>query len=458
MYWCYSQPAELRFGHRRILASTGVQQGDPLGPLLFSLVLVQFLRFISFSETCLLNLWYLDDGTFIGTRSCLHALLSHFTESGPSFGLYINLSKCELYWPSGDSSFPNFHPAIKCINPKNSGLELLGSPIWGPPQFYDAFLSVQFDKIVAIQDKLVDLEDSQVELHLLRSCLSVCKVTHLLRCVPSSSLGSFPSHFDLRLRECLSRILCCGISDSSWTQATLPFRLGGLGLRESERSAAPAFVGSCNSSRILVSRLVETFDIFMPFPGEDCSLAFFEGMSVSVLQNSSQTDLQAILDDSLFKQLVSSSTIRDQARLRALSHSSGTSSGWLKALPQPALGLAIPPHNFTIALRLWLGIPLFPSLPLCTCLSVIDQFGDHLLGCTHGPLRIQRLNALVSVVHHALLQDHPGVLREQGIPSDRSRPGDIYHPDFHLGRPAYFDLSVRSTTQSAVTIFCFFSG
>ena len=148
---------------------------------------------------------------------------------------------------------------------------------------------------------------------------------------------------------------------------------------------------------------METFDVFMPFPREDCSLAFFEGMSVSVLQNSSQTDLQAILDDSLFKLLVSSSTIRDQARLRALSHSSGTSSGWIKALPQPALGLAIPPHDFTIALRLWLGIPLFPSLPLCTCLSVIDQFGDHLLGCSHGPLRIQRHNALVSVVHHALL-------------------------------------------------------
>ena len=38
----------------------------------------------------------------------------------------------------------------------------------------------------------------------------------------------------------------------------------------------------------------------------------------------------------------------------------------------------------------------------------------------------------------------------QGISSDQSRSGDIYHPDFHLGRPAYFDLSVRSTTQSAV--------
>ena len=26
-------------------------------------------------------------------------------------------------------------------------------------------------------------------------------------------------------------------------------------------------------------------------------------------------------------------------------------------------------------------------------------------------------------------------------------PGDVYHPDFHCGHAAYFDLSVRSTTQ-----------
>jgi len=40
------------------------------------------------------------------------------------------------------------------------------------------------------------------------------------------------------------------------------------------------------------------------------------------------------------------------------------SSGWLEALQQYALGIAISPHNFTIALRLWLGIPLFPFLSL----------------------------------------------------------------------------------------------
>jgi len=91
--------------------------------------------------------------------------------------------------------------------------------------------------------------------------------------------------------------------------------------------------------------------------------------------------------------------------------------------------LAFSPHDFIIALRLWLGVPLFPLLPLYTCFSVIDQFGDHLLGCSRGPLRIQRHDALVNIVHHALLQDHPGVLREQNIAFDQSRPGDVYHPD-----------------------------
>jgi len=42
-------------------------------------------------------------------------------------------------------------------------------------------------------------------------------------------------------------------------------------------------------------------------------------------------------------------------------------------------------------------------------------------------------------------------LREQGILFDQSCPADICHPEFNLGCPVYFDLSVSD-------IFCFFSG
>ena len=53
------------------------------------------------------------------------------------------------------------------------------------------------------------------------------------------------------------------------------------------------------------------------------------------------------------------------------------------------------------------------SSPLCTCLSPIDCFGDHLLGCSHGPMRIHRHDALVDILYNALSQDHPGVFKEQ---------------------------------------------
>jgi len=47
-----------------------------------------------------------------------------------------------------------------------------------------------------------------------------------------------------------------------------------------------------------------------------------------------------------------------------------------------------------------------------------------------------------------LLQDHPGVFKEQRASfDDNSCPGDIFHPDYQYGCPAYFNVSIRSTTQ-----------
>ena len=103
-----------------------------------------------------------------------------------------------------------------------------------------------------------------------------------------------------------------------------------------------------------------------------------------------------------------------------------------------------------MGLCLWLGVALFPHSPLCTCLSPIDCFGDHLLGCSHGPMRICRHDSLVDILCNALSQDHPGVLKEQRASyNDGLRPGDIFHPDFQHGRSAYFDVSIHSTTQPA---------
>ena len=94
-----------------------------------------------------------------------------------SFGLHINLDKCELYWPSGDQTFPEFPSEVRCLS---EGIELLGSPVHRSVKFLRPSTAKRVDKILESQSNLGDLDDPQVELHLLQSCWSVCKVNHIL--------------------------------------------------------------------------------------------------------------------------------------------------------------------------------------------------------------------------------------------------------------------------------------
>ena len=73
-----------------------------------------------------------------------------------------------------------------------------------------------------LQQLVGGLEDPQVEVHLLRSCLCTCKVSYILQTVPRGDVDIYLKQFDSNLRSNLSHILRCPISDSAWLKATLP--------------------------------------------------------------------------------------------------------------------------------------------------------------------------------------------------------------------------------------------
>ncbi|PNX63744.1 protein RIC1, partial [Trifolium pratense] len=62
----YGQAARLYLGDGHIMAAAGVQQGDPLGLLLFAFVLHPLIQKIKDNCNLFLHVWYLDDGTIIG--------------------------------------------------------------------------------------------------------------------------------------------------------------------------------------------------------------------------------------------------------------------------------------------------------------------------------------------------------------------------------------------------------
>ena len=82
-----------------------------------------------------LDLRYLDDGTFIGPRHTIASMSDSFQTRGPSFGLHLNTLKCELFWPSGDQAFSEFHSNIRRVGAVEKGIEFLVSPIYGSQAF-----------------------------------------------------------------------------------------------------------------------------------------------------------------------------------------------------------------------------------------------------------------------------------------------------------------------------------
>ena len=93
----------------------------------------------------------------------------------------------------------------------------------------------------------------------------------------------------------------------------------------------------------------------------------------------------------------------------------------------------MPKREFSVALRIWLGIPIFPfpNSKRCPCGNTVDKFGDHLLGCNQGQSFItKRHDALCKVVYNALLTDNCRCRRKARCSSsNQTRPGDVYHPD-----------------------------
>ena len=98
--WCYGTHSALWHPMGCMSSESGVQQGDPPGPLLFALVLQKIISAVDMDVECiqmLFNAWFLDDGVLAGTKSAVLRAMHLIEELGPPFGIFINLAKCELF-------------------------------------------------------------------------------------------------------------------------------------------------------------------------------------------------------------------------------------------------------------------------------------------------------------------------------------------------------------------------
>ena len=122
----YSTHSFLYYGQRDvIISSEGVQQGDPLGPLLFCFAIHDLVAAIQTEFA----VFYLDDGTLSGPVDCVMSALTSIEDGARNLGLELNHSKSELICvdDSTKECILSSFPLLKITDPEDA--ILLGSPI-----------------------------------------------------------------------------------------------------------------------------------------------------------------------------------------------------------------------------------------------------------------------------------------------------------------------------------------
>lgn len=178
VYAAYNQPSLLFFGKHILDSAEGVQQGDPLGPLLFSLTIHQLLVSLK-SE---FKIFYLDDGTIGGPLEDVVADFKRIEQVSDDLGLAINHSKSEVICVDDITrqGIQSISPMFQITDPADACL--LGSPIGGP-QSINQVLSTKKASLERLGERL-RLLHSHDGLCLLKNALALPKVLYVLRTAP----------------------------------------------------------------------------------------------------------------------------------------------------------------------------------------------------------------------------------------------------------------------------------
>ena len=461
--YCYSHPAHLFFGTVVLQSMAGVQQGDPLGPLLFSLVLHPLALKIEAEFPNLdLCVWYLDDGTIIGSVEDVHKVFELIQKEGPARGLHLNVKKNEIWWPSRATPDP-FPADVDRVD--NAGVKLLGAPI-GSKEFTTDFVNKKLKALDDVCKLLREVDNAQVEFGLFRGCLSYNKINHLLRTCPpdllQEALVKFDDHFQNMIAEIL-RVPC--LTDDVWEQASLPVKLAGLGVNKMNVIAGPAYVGSCCLTKDLVAALLkqdsssfEPFDVKELLAAHEVATGITHELSALSDTKKVQHMLSSECHEAIFKRLKSKLGVRSHNLMLACSMSHA--SDWLLAPPIPGLGLSLQSDCFRTALKFRLSMPLFDKPFPCPAVSTgsgavcdaqMDVFGDHALCCHNTSSLGFRHNNIRDILGHSARAAGLAAVaieKKNQIDGSNARPGDITVQQYHRGfASTAFDITITHPLQ-----------
>ncbi|KAL0226349.1 hypothetical protein P9112_013673 [Eukaryota sp. TZLM1-RC] len=196
-YHFYGKESDLIFNSFGLKSSSGVKQGDPLGPLLFCLAIHKTLNIIKQKYPSIKIVAYMDDISLIGSFDLLELVAQEIADSYENIGLHLNASKCLLIGSSAQDLVIN-DSIVPFTNYSSDAFKFLGCWLGNVPQIQNE-LQVILEKMKIELDSISSLD---IEKHIKFFMLKICytgRITHILRsCAPSIALDFCRSFNSLR--------------------------------------------------------------------------------------------------------------------------------------------------------------------------------------------------------------------------------------------------------------------
>ncbi|KAA8494355.1 Retrotransposable element [Porphyridium purpureum] len=417
----YSTPSPLRLGTQMLYSARGVQQGDPLGPLLFSLVLQNVLA--QFSAPQVHQVWYLDDGCVVGTPAHLAAFLLAFEHDAQAHGLAINRAKTEFIL-TGTMTRSDVPDGLQDLLVTSwSEAELLGVPLdaTGAGRALAPIARLS-RKVLDLARTVSELPCSEEAFHLLRGSVGPRRLAHLTRTMPADVIRAELASFDEGWRHCVARTV--GTAPADCLDGTdvrpewrLPLSMGGLGLTALTDVAPFAFAAGSRAAARALDQVPD--DVVPPtlvrwdarFHSDQAALACLPapvaaddappGTLLSSQTQSCRRFFRKMQTDWLSDQ---GTTTWEFHRRHGIS--APFALAWLSmpsATPLAGHATRMRPHVWQAAVRHMLGLPTrlaqFASQTRCPAISAttgaicgerLDALGRHALACVFGPSRYGR--------------------------------------------------------------------
>jgi hypothetical protein len=174
-----------------------VQQGDPLGPLYFCCALQSLVDRIAALNPAYQK-WYMDGG-IIGDKELVLKVWEILKTEGPALGMLLNPAKCEWSWLNPECKDPCRIELVELVPTEK--VQMLGVPL-GSPEFVAGFVERELlPTTLKVTQQLMDFEDSQAAMYLLRLSYGIVRANHFMRTTPLV-------HWESHARNRLSRVPC----------------------------------------------------------------------------------------------------------------------------------------------------------------------------------------------------------------------------------------------------------